>query len=463
MSHPSLLAPRYTLHHVAIGVLVLLEYLQSVMLAFGSHAVSLGVGATPQQFSLAAACYAAVAVLMILGHRWWVQRLGYRRMLRWSLLAFGGGAVLCALASSAEAFVAARMVQALGGAAFFTASRVQIMHYRGPQRLQAMLFLPGGIMLGSGLAPIVAALLLQVAGWQALFLVLVPLGGVTLLLLQRHLPASGQTARHAGGHDPLGTLLLALSLGCYALAMTSGHGSWSQTNSLLLALALLGGGLFLRSQQRAAAPLIRLSLLRQPPLLASLLMSGMVAAVVMATLVVGPFYLSRALALSNTQLGLVMSAGPLVAAFGGVPSGRLVDRYGAGRMVLLGLLAMLAGSSGLAMLPLSMGSSGYLLAIVTLTAGYALFQGANNTGVMHGVAPEQRGLISGLLNLARNLGLIAGASVMGWVFAWVTTEPAAASPATLLHGVQVTFGAAAGLLVLSMFVGRTPRPAASGL
>ena len=68
-----------------------------------------------------------------------------------------------------------------------------------------------------------------------------------------------------------------------------------------------------------------------------------------------------------------------------------------------------------------------------------------------------------MLNLARNLVLMAGASVICWVFAWVTTEPAAASPAILLLGVQVTFGAAAGLLMLSMLIGRTTRPATSGL
>jgi len=185
-------------------------------------------------------------------------------------------------------------------------------------------------------------------------------------------------------------------------------------------------------------------------------MSGMVAAVVMATLVVGPFYLSRALALSNTQLGLVMSAGPLVAALGGVPSGRLVDRYGAGRMVLLGLLAMLAGSSGLAMLPLGMGSAGYIVAIVTLTAGYALFQAANNTGVMHGVAAEQRGLISGLLNLARNLGLITGAAVMGAVFAFASgsSAPGAGTAAASSSGLHLTFTLAAVLIAIAMLLGR---------
>ena len=57
------------------------------------------------------------------------------------------------------------------------------------------------------------------------------------------------------------------------------------------------------------------------------------------------------------------------------------------------------------------------LPIVVVTAGYALFQAANNTAVMADIGPDQRGVVSGLLNLSRNLGLITGASVMGAVFA----------------------------------------------
>lgn len=381
--------------------------------------------------------------------------LGRRRLLLGGVALFSLASLLCSY-PSLPLLIAARAIQGAGAALMMALSMAYVADIVPKARTgQAMGLLGTSSAIGTALGPSLGGLLLGSLGWQSLFLVLVPLGGLTLLLLQRHLPASKQAAAPAGGHDPLGTLLLALSLGCYALAMTSGHGSWQQSNSTLLLLALLGGVLFLRSQQRAATPLIRLSLLRRPQLLLSLLMSGMVAAVVMATLVVGPFYLSRALALSSTQLGLVMSAGPLVAAFGGVPSGRLVDRYGAGRMVLLGLLAMLAGSSGLAMLPLSMGSSGYLLAIVTLTAGYALFQAANNTGVMHGVAPEQRGLISGLLNLARNLGLITGAAAMGAVFATASgsVTPGAASAAASSSGLHLTFSLAALLIASAMLLG----------
>ena len=86
-------------------------------------------------------------------------------------------------------------------------------------------------------------------------------------------------------------------------------------------------------------------------------------------------------------------------------------------MTIVGLIGMAAGSFILSVMPATLGIAGYIAPIVVITAGYALFQAANNTAVMTDIRPDQRGVISGMLNLSRNLGLITGASVMGAVFA----------------------------------------------
>ena len=190
----------------------------------------------------------------------------------------------------------------------------------------------------------------------------------------------------------------------YALAMTMGRGHFGLLNATLLFTAALGLGFFVLAEAKAASPLIRLAMFRNPVLSAGFAMSTLVTTVVMATLVVGPFYLSGALALDTAHVGLVMSCGPLVAALTGVPSGRLVDRFGAHRMTIAGLVGMATGAALLPLMPLRLGVAGYIAPLVVLTAGYALFQAANNTAVLTNIPPDQRGVISGLLNLSRNLG-----------------------------------------------------------
>jgi hypothetical protein len=121
-------------------------------------------------------------------------------------------------------------------------------------------------------------------------------------------------------------------------------------------------------------------------------------------------------------------------------------------MSISGLVAMVVGSTILALLPTGFGVLGYALPLVVITAGYALFQAANNTAVMSDTRPDQRGVISGLLGLSRNLGLITGASVMGAVFAFgsAATDVATASPQAVTVGMRVTFAVAAGLIAVAL-------------
>jgi MFS family permease len=197
-----------------------------------------------------------------------------------------------------------------------------------------------------------------------------------------------------------------------------------------------------------------LATLRDPALSASLAMSVLVSTVMMATLVVGPFYLSGALGLDAVLVGIVLSVGPLVTALTGVPAGRLADRFGARRMTTVGLVGMAAGCFLLSIMPATLGIPGYIAPITVTTVGYALFQTANNTAVMTDIRPGQRGVISGMLNLARNLGLITGASVLGAVFAFASaaSDLTTARPAAVAAGMQITFAVAALLTVVALAV-----------
>jgi hypothetical protein len=101
-----------------------------------------------------------------------------------------------------------------------------------------------------------------------------------------------------------------------------------------------------------------------------------------------------------------------------------------------------------------------------MTVGYATFQPANGTALMAGLAADRRGVVSGLLSLSRNLGLITGASALGAVFAATAGDLAHASAADVGRGLHAAFGVAAGLVVVALGIalrGRSlARRAASG-
>jgi MFS family permease len=138
-----------------------------------------------------------------------------------------------------------------------------------------------------------------------------------------------------------------------------------------------------------------------------------------------------------------------------VPAGRFVDRFGARRMTAVGLAGLAAGLLALSTLPGAFGVAGYIGAIVVVTGNYALFQAANNTTVMLDVEVGERGVISGMLSLSRNLGLITGASAMGALFAFATgsADASTAPPAAVAAGMQVTFAIASVLTLLALAIG----------
>jgi EmrB/QacA subfamily drug resistance transporter len=381
---------------------------------------------------------------------------GRRRLLLAGILLFTVASILCGVAPTLWLLVAARAAQGLG-AATMMALTLAFVGQTVPkaQTGSAMGLLGTMSAIGTALGPSLGGVLIAGLGWPAIFFVNVPLGILTLLLAYRHLPIDRRKpTADRSGFDKVGTLLLAGTLAAYALAMTIGRGSFGPLNMALLLAAGFGLGLFALAEARAASPLIQLAMFRNPVLSASLATSALVSTVMMATLVVGPFYLSGALGLEAALVGFVLSVGPLVAALTGVPAGRIVDRFGAQRMTIIGLMGIAAGSAILAMMPAALGISGYIAPIVVVTAGYALFQAGNNTAVMADVRQDQRGVISGMLNLSRNLGLITGASVMGAVFALASEaiDITTAHPAAVAAGMRITFAVAAVLILIALAI-----------
>jgi EmrB/QacA subfamily drug resistance transporter len=382
--------------------------------------------------------------------------IGRRRLLLAGIVLFTLASGLSGVAPTLWLLIAARAAQGLGAAIMMALTMAFVGEAVPKAKTGSVMGLLGTMSaIGTALGPSLGGILIAGLGWRAIFLVNLPLGLLTLLLAYRYLPVDRRGPKtDRAGFDHVGTLLLALTLAAYALAMTTGRGNFGPLNMPLLLAAVFGVALFVLAEARVASPLIRPAMFREPALSASLAMNALVMTVMMTTLVVGPFYLSRALALDAAVVGIVMSIGPLVAALTGVPAGRMVDRFGAQHMTIVGLVGAAAGSFLLSMMPATLGIPGYIAPLVIITAGYALFQAANNTAVMTEVPAERRGVISGMLNLSRNLGIITGASVMGAVFAFAsaTTDITTARPEAVAAGMRVTFGVAAILIVVALAI-----------
>lgn len=382
--------------------------------------------------------------------------VGRRRLLLAGTTVFASGSLLCGLAPSFELLIVARVIQG-GGAAVMTVLTMALVGtvVATERSGRAMGLLGTMSAVGTTLGPAVGGVLIAWAGGMAIFFINLPLAAAALVIVVKTLP---QDPPRDGGNsqrfDLAGMALLAASLICYALALTWGRGQFGFVNVAILVAAIAAIAGFVTIEARAPSPLIRLDMFRNRALVAGLSTSTIVVTVMMSTLIVGPFYLAGVIGLDPARAGLVLAVGPLVAAIAGVPAGRLVDSFGTEHATLGGLAVMAAGAAALSMVSPAFGVAGYLAPIVVITSGYGLFQAANNTALMAGTSSTERGVVSGMVNLSRNLGLVTGASAMGAVFAWGTgsADIVSAGPVAVVAGAHASFAAAAVLLGLSLVI-----------
>ena len=441
---------------VSLSLSMLLSSLGTSIANVGLPTLAQAFNASFQQVQWVVLAYLLAITTVIVSVGRLGDVIGRRRLMLIGISLFTMASALCGIAPTLWLLIAARVLQGLGAAIMMALTIAMVGEAVQKEKTGSAMGLLGTMSaLGTALGPTMGGLLIAAFNWRAIFFVNVPLGLFTLALAYRCLPVAIQPPKVSRTRfDMMGTLLLALTLAAYALAMTLGRGNFGMPNVALLLAVVFGIGLFVYVENRATSPLIQPTLFRNPVLSAGFVMSALVTSVVMATLVVGPFYLSGALGLDAAGVGLVMSSGPIVAALTGAPAGRLVDRFGAYCMGIVGLIAMALGAVVLPLLPTRFGMAGYICPLSVITAGYALFQAANNTAVMTEIRPDQRGVISGLLGLSRNLGLITGASAMGAVFALgsAVADTTTARADTVISGMRMTFAVATALIVLALAV-----------
>ncbi len=454
--NPAQLPPSGRWVLVSLSLSMLLSSLGTSIANVGLPTLAQAFHATFQEVQWVVLAYLLAITTLIVSVGRLGDVIGRRKLMLAGIVLFSIASLLCGFAPKLWHLIAARALQGLGAAIMMVLTMAMVGDAVPKAKVGSAMGLLGTMSaIGTALGPTLGGVLIAGFGWPVIFFINVPLGILTFLLAYKYLPhARSEPKSGQVSFDAMGTLMLILTLAAYALAMTMGRDSFSLINLILLLTAIVGAGLFLLVESRAASPLIRLTIFQNPALSAGFAMSILVTTVVMATLVVGPFYLAGALSLDAARVGLVMSSGPIVAALAGAPAGRLVDKFGAFRVSITGLFGMLIGATTMPLLPTGFGIPGYIAPLVFVTAGYALFQAANNTAVMTGSTTVDRGVISGVLNLSRNLGLITGASLMGAVFAFGADSAniLTAHPASVVVGMRITFAVAASLIFVALSI-----------
>lgn len=429
---------------VAIALGTILNPLNSSMIAVALVAVHddfrVSIGTSTW---LVSAFYLVGAVAQPLMGRL-ADLLGARRVF---ISGVGLAAIVCALAPLSPSFgwlVAARATQALATSTAFP-SGLGLIRVASGHRVpaSALAVLSVAASTSAALGPTIGGLLLATWGWQAIFLVNVPLTITCIVLALRWLPAPPPADTGGGGWAGLdipGVILFAATLTPIlgALLTLGSSDTW-----WLLAVVPVAGALLAWRELRYASPFFDIRLLMRKPAIISVFVQFAATTFVFYSFFFGlPVWLEQVGGYDPRAAGLLVLPLSGIAILATPIGSRLIDRRGIRLPLVIGSAFLLAGS--LLMLTIGAGSPIWLILACCFVLGVP--NGFNNLGLqgaLYAVTPPERiSWAAGQFQTFRYIGATLAGAVLGSVFRGGATTSG-------LHGIATTLAIVAALLVIA--------------
>jgi len=352
---------------------------------------------------------------------------GHRVVYLSGFVIFITGSALCGQAQTAGALIGFRALQALGAAALFSNSpAILTSAFPSVQRGQALGIQATMTYLGLTAGPSLGGWLAQAVSWRAVFNINVPVGLIALVLAYRFVPRDRRDHGEERFDIP-GALLFTAGLVALLLGLNQGSNwGWSSLPILaLLAGALVFLAAFVLYESRVRWPMLDLSLFRNRTFTAAVVSAVCNYMGMYMVLFLLPFYLIQARGFTSAQAGLILTAQPVIMAVVAPISGTSSDRIGSRLPATLGMLIMAGGFVLLSSLRPNTPILHICVGLAVCGLGSGMFASPNNSSLM-GAAPRNRqGIASGMLAMARNVGMVLGVGLSGAILTSFASADAA--------------------------------------
>lgn len=338
---------------------------------------------------------------------------GHRKVFLTGAVVLSAGTVLCGLAPTAEAFVAARMVVGLGIAATMPNSMALIMEaYPVERRAEAM----GWFQMAMTGAPVIGLVvggpLIEAFGWRAVFAVLAPISFVGVTAAWRVIRPS--TPGPPVPIDWLGAASLAGATLSFLLFLERGGAAGFGDG---LALGLLGAAAaalvaFVRVEQRAPSPMLKLAYFKRPNFTGPLIAQPLSQFAYMGSFLLSPLLLDELFGYTVGTIALVLLFRPAVYSLTSPVGGRLAGRLGERTMVLSGSVLMVASMGAWVAAAHWTSLPMIVVGLVLSGAAMGLASPSYSTVIAGAVEPRDLGIANGMGSTMMNIGMLTGIQSM---------------------------------------------------
>ncbi len=415
----------------ARAVLALL--LATLMQAFDSTIVNVALPSIQHSLAIDTAAagwvvttylVAASATMPVAG--WLRLRFGREPLFVGAVAGFAVASVLCALAPSVLALIAARALQGACAGVILPLSQALLLDLYPKSEHPVILARWGStIVIGPIIGPILGGALTELASWPWIFYVNVPICGLALLGVHGALrPATTRpAARPKAKIDLVGIALLVLAVTSFQLLLQNAAGFGASASNDWIAeaaLTLAGGVLLLRHLERAPKPVIDLQLFRDRNFAGAVLINVVVGAIFFATITLVPSLIEGPLGRDPIMAGMLMAPRGLATMAAMLVAGQLVRTLDPRQFVVLGLVVTMAALAMFAATGPDSGIPWLVAASLVLGIGAGCLITPLSVLTFLTIVPESRTDAAGLYNLARQLGSALGVAGVTAVVSTVT-------------------------------------------
>lgn len=368
---------------------------------------------------------------------------GRRPMCLLALGLFMLGSAFCVFLGRLDLFVAARVVQAMGGGALVPIAMAAAADMFPPQRRALVLGIIGGAAEAGGvLGPIYGASLTALWNWRLIFLVNIPLCLFLMatcwrLLNPRSIPRQAQEAAEdtcqetgpTGGKihwwqrgkvDYVGAALLALALAGVTIGLgtgtqtvdTSGVAGSTAVNWPWLIVSAVAFVAFVLFERRNQHPLIRLDFFKRPPFAAANIAHFLVGAALIIGMVEIPLYAYTLFGMTEIEGGLLLIRLTLMIPIGAVLGGWLADLAGYRITAILGFLVSCVGFLLVSRWPLDPTWTTTTRDLMISGLGFGLVVGPIGATAITAVGQRWMATGSALVTVSRMVGMVVGLSAL---------------------------------------------------
>jgi len=426
-------------------------------LADGLHINSSDIGWTITSYSL------IFGSLLLLGGRA-ADLIGRKRMFLTGLGIFTAASVASAMAASATALFAARAGQGLGAAMLSPAALSIIMatFTEGHERARALGAWGAVGGAGAAVGVLLGGALTSLIGWQAIFLINIPVGLGLAVTAIKIVPADTARAQWRG-LDVRGAVLATGSLGAIVLSLSQATGAgWTSLQTLGIGGAgLLGLVAFALVEMHTTQPLLQIQRLADRGVGGGFVMMLAASAVLFGTFLLSSLYMQNVLGAGAMETGLAFLPLAIAIAAGVHAGSHAVTHAGIRTPIAFGFAVTAAG-----MLLLSgAGAGGSYLAdvlpgMIVAGLGLGLILVSVSVSVMTGAPDQQTGMLSGLNTTGHEIGGTIGIAILVTV-AMGIGGGATSSATKLASGISDAFLAAGAIAGAASLIALLILPAAA--